>query len=111
VIMDINLPGISGNDVREHSLQWIWQESPAFNLFRGEDWMPLPCRTCDQRNRDFGGCRCQAYALTGNAAATDPACALAPEHPMILAAREHAEAAQPAALQYRSMATPAEDRS
>jgi pyrroloquinoline quinone biosynthesis protein E len=105
-----NLPGISDNSVREHSLQWIWQESPAFNLFRGEDWMPLPCRTCDQRNRDFGGCRCQAYALTGDAAATDPACALAPEHRMILAAREHAEAVQPVALQYRSMATPTEDR-
>jgi PqqA peptide cyclase len=101
-----NLPGISANNVREHSLQWIWQESPAFNLFRGEAWMPLPCRTCEQRSLDFGGCRCQAYALTGDAAATDPACSLAPAHPLILAAREDAESTAPATLHYRSMATP-----
>jgi len=102
-----NLPGMSNSNVREHSLQWIWQDSPAFNLFRGEAWMPQPCRTCELRSLDFGGCRCQAHALSGNAAETDPTCALAPSHQLILAARERAENAESATLQYRSMATPA----
>jgi pyrroloquinoline quinone biosynthesis protein E len=64
--------------VREHSLAWIWHESEAFNRFRGTEWMPEPCRSCDQRERDFGGCRCQAALLTGDAVNTDPACSLSP---------------------------------
>ena len=64
------------DNVRQHSLSWIWRESLAFNHFRGTAWMPEPCRSCDWRHTDFGGCRCQAALLTGDAANTDPACAL-----------------------------------
>ncbi len=62
---------------------WIWEDSPAFRKFRGEDWMPEPCRSCDRRTLDFGGCRCQAMLLTGDATATDPVCTLAPTHDLI----------------------------
>jgi pyrroloquinoline quinone biosynthesis protein E len=68
------------DNIRQHSLRWIWQESEAFNRFRGIGWMPEPCRSCDRRELDFGGCRCQAALLTGDAANTDPACALSPHH-------------------------------
>jgi PqqA peptide cyclase len=99
------LPGITDSNVREHSLQWIWRDSPAFNLFRGDAWMPEPCRSCERRGVDFGGCRCQALALTGDATQADPTCSLAPAHGLIIAARE--QAGTPAGeLQYRSMAAP-----
>jgi pyrroloquinoline quinone biosynthesis protein E len=65
-------------NVREHSLAWIWQHSEAFNRFRGTEWMPEPCQSCEFRELDFGGCRCQAALLAGDAAVTDPACALSP---------------------------------
>jgi pyrroloquinoline quinone biosynthesis protein E len=74
------IPGLNFDNVKDHSLEWIWKESPAFQKFRGEDWMPEPCRSCDRRKEDFGGCRCQAMQLLGNAAATDPACHLSPDH-------------------------------
>jgi len=77
------IPGLVFDNVREHSLLWLWQESPAFRRFRGEDWMPEPCRTCDRRSEDFGGCRCQAMLLTGDPNATDPACSKAPAHRLI----------------------------
>ncbi len=80
--------------VRDSSLEHIWTSSPAFLAFRGEAWMPEPCRTCDERDIDFGGCRCQALALLGDPAATDPACARAPRHDVVLAARARAEGAQ-----------------
>jgi pyrroloquinoline quinone biosynthesis protein E len=60
--------------VREHDLAWIWEESAAFRAFRGDAWMREPCRSCPRRHVDFGGCRCQAFALTGDAANTDPVC-------------------------------------
>ena len=66
------------DNVREHPLRWIWAVSESFNRFRGTAWMPEPCRSCDLREVDFGGCRCQAALLTGDAANTDPACALSP---------------------------------
>lgn len=66
--------------VREHPLEWIWEESPLFQRFRGTEWMPEPCRSCDRREVDFGGCRCQAFQLTGDAARTDPVCHLSPDH-------------------------------
>src|ERR1700742_4582760 len=72
--------------VREHSLAWIWQQSPLFQRFRGTDWMPEPCRSCDRRELDFGGCRCQAFQLTGDAARTDPVCHLSPDHEIVAAA-------------------------
>ncbi|MGC3873655.1 pyrroloquinoline quinone biosynthesis protein PqqE [Halomonas sp. GXIMD04776] len=78
--------------VREQPLEAIWYASDAFNRYRGEDWMPLPCRDCDERHRDFGGCRCQAYLLTGDAGATDPVCDLSPNHHLIEAARQEAAA-------------------
>ncbi len=80
------LPGMSFENVREKSLQSIWQDSPSFQHFRGEDWMPEPCRTCERRAEDFGGCRCQAFLLTGDANATDPTCSLAPAHDVVAAA-------------------------
>jgi pyrroloquinoline quinone biosynthesis protein E len=66
------------DNVRDHGLGWIWHESAAFNRFRGEEWMPLPCRECEFREVDFGGCRCQAALLAGDAGVTDPACSLSP---------------------------------
>ncbi len=77
------IPGMTFENIRQHTLKYIWQESPSFQKFRGEQWMPQPCRTCDQRSVDFGGCRCQAFLLAGDAAATDPACSLAPAHQII----------------------------
>ena len=71
----------SSPSVREHSLQWIWHESPAFQAFRGDGWMKEPCRSCPRKAVDFGGCRCQAFALTGDAANTDPVCTLSPAPP------------------------------
>jgi pyrroloquinoline quinone biosynthesis protein E len=77
------LPGLSFENVREKPLAWIWQESPSFRRFRGEDWMPEPCRSCDRRTEDFGGCRCQAFLLAGDATVTDPACSLALSHSIV----------------------------
>jgi PqqA peptide cyclase len=66
------------DSVRSHSLDWIWRESQAFRAFRGDDWMREPCRSCPRKTVDFGGCRCQAFALTGAAENTDPVCTLSP---------------------------------
>lgn len=77
------IPGLQFDHVREHSLDWIWQQSSAFQKFRGESWMQEPCRSCDRRTKDFGGCRCQAFLLAGDATATDPVCSLAPAHHLI----------------------------
>ena len=77
------LPGLTFDSVQSRSLADIWQTSAAFGAFRGEAWMPEPCRSCDLRTLDFGGCRCQAFHLTGNAAATDPVCPLSPDHGLI----------------------------
>jgi pyrroloquinoline quinone biosynthesis protein E len=84
------LPGLCFENVREKSLDWIWQESESFRKFRGEEWMPEPCRSCDRRGEDFGGCRCQAFLLTGDERATDPACSLAPAHRIVESAVEEA---------------------
>jgi len=78
-------------NVREHSIEYIWRDSFGFNRFRGYDWMPDPCRSCDEKERDFGGCRCQAFMLTGDAANADPVCSKSAHHGTILAAREQAE--------------------
>jgi pyrroloquinoline quinone biosynthesis protein E len=72
------IPDLRFENVRAHGLDWIWGESESFNRFRGTDWMPEPCRSCPQKEIDFGGCRCQAALLTGNAANTDPVCDLSP---------------------------------
>src|SRR5216110_449434 len=72
------IPDLHFENVRARELDWIWRESESFNRFRGTEWMPEPCRSCPQREIDFGGCRCQAALLTGNAANTDPVCTLSP---------------------------------
>jgi pyrroloquinoline quinone biosynthesis protein E len=73
-------------NVREHAVRWIWESSPLFTRFRGTDWMPEPCRSCERREVDFGGCRCQAFLLTGDPARTDPVCHLSPDHGLVEAA-------------------------
>jgi pyrroloquinoline quinone biosynthesis protein E len=77
---------MSFDNARERSLEWIWQESSAFNAFRGDGWMREPCRSCPRKTVDFGGCRCQAFALTGAAENTDPVCVLSPHRELIDAA-------------------------
>jgi len=72
------IPGMRFENVRQRSLRGIWGESESFNRFRGTEWMPEPCRSCEFREVDFGGCRCQAALLTGDAGVTDPACSLSP---------------------------------
>ena len=79
-----DLPGLQLPNVREHAIADIWQRSNAFNAYRGQDWMQEPCRSCDERHKDFGGCRCQAFMVTGDAAATDPVCGKSPQHEQIV---------------------------
>jgi pyrroloquinoline quinone biosynthesis protein E len=85
------LPGLEFWRVPERSLVDCWSDAPGMNAYRGDAWMPEPCRSCDERERDFGGCRCQAFALLGDPAATDPACTLAPGHDVVVSARNAAE--------------------
>lgn len=73
-----DLPGLDLPNVRDMPLAAIWRDSPGFNAYRGDDWMQEPCRSCDEKARDLGGCRCQAFMLEGDAAATDPVCAKSP---------------------------------
>ena len=95
------IPGLGFESVKARPLEDIWNDSPGFAAFRGETWMPEPCRSCERRGVDFGGCRCQAFHLTGNAGATDPACRLSPDHGLIEAARVAATAEGPVPLRYR----------
>ena len=97
-----SLPGFDFPNVREVSLRAAWEESEAFNRFRGTAWMPPPCRGCARAEIDWGGCRCQAFALTGDAAATDPACALSLRHHLLADAVRDAAAAG-ADFTYREM--------
>ena len=71
------------HNVRDHPLEWIWRDSPTFNKFRGHNWMKEPCDTCDEKEKDFGGCRCQAFLLTGDAANADPVCSKSAQHGLI----------------------------
>jgi pyrroloquinoline quinone biosynthesis protein E len=100
------IPGLEFPNVRDRSLHWIWSESDAFTRFRGTDWMQEPCRSCPlgRQEEDWGGCRCQALRLTGDAAATDPVCRFSPHHDTVVGARE---AAQTDELTYRTMRRPA----
>ena len=77
------IPDLSFENVRSHALDWIWRDSESFNRFRGTEWMPEPCRSCPQREIDFGGCRCQAALLTGSAANTDPICEFSPNRTVV----------------------------
>jgi len=85
------LPDLTLPSVREASIGWIWYDSPGFNHFRGDAWMKEPCRSCPEKGRDFGGCRCQAYLLTGDAANADPVCDLSPHHHLVTEAAAHAD--------------------
>lgn len=87
------LPGLTFPNVRDHDINWIWHESPDFNKFRGFDWMKEPCKSCPERFKDFGGCRCQAYMLTGDATNADPVCSLSPHHNTVIEAIERANSA------------------
>jgi PqqA peptide cyclase len=100
------IPGLEFANVREHPLAWIWSESDAFERFRGTDWMQEPCRSCPlgRQEEDWGGCRCQALRLAGDAAATDPVCRYSPHHDRVVAARE---SANDDAFVYRTMKRPA----
>jgi pyrroloquinoline quinone biosynthesis protein E len=102
-----SLPGFDFPSVRSASLAEIWHHSEAFNRFRGTAWMPEPCRSCERREIDWGGCRCQAFQLTGDAARTDPACALAPDRALLDRAREDAAAPAGAFLYREFGAAPA----
>jgi len=75
--------GMKFDNVAEHDLAWIWKNSESFNRYRGTAWMPEPCQSCDRRDIDFGGCRCQAAMLTGDAGNTDPVCGLSPQHEIV----------------------------
>ncbi len=99
------IPGLEFANVRDHALEWIWNESGAFARFRGTDWMQEPCRTCPlgRQEEDFGGCRCQALRLTGDAAATDPVCRYSPHHDRVVAARELVETGE---FVYRAVKRP-----
>lgn len=79
------LPGLEFPNVRDHSIDWIWNDSPDFNKFRGTDWMQEPCRSCPEKMKDLGGCRCQAYMLTGDATNADPVCDKSPYHQQLYA--------------------------
>jgi pyrroloquinoline quinone biosynthesis protein E len=93
----MTIAGMTFESVRERPLAAIWADSPAMRAFRGEAWMKEPCRSCERRAIDFGGCRCQAFALTGDAAAADPACALSTSHALI----DEAKRAAPIRFLYR----------
>jgi PqqA peptide cyclase len=89
-----SIPGLEFWSVKDHSLREIWEENPAFNAFRGTGFLPELCQNCDRRDVDFGGCRCQAFALAGDARAADPVCHLSPHHHLVeelAAIREDAE--------------------
>jgi pyrroloquinoline quinone biosynthesis protein E len=89
------------DNVKERPLGEIWYQGAAFNAFRGTDWMAEPCRSCPRKTVDFGGCRCQAFALTGDATATDPACSLSPLHEDLVATAEREAEAPPPEFVYR----------
>jgi pyrroloquinoline quinone biosynthesis protein E len=89
------IPNLEFANVRQHDLAWIWRESPAFQRFRGSAWMPEPCQSCPLHEVDFGGCRCQAFLLTGDATQTDPVCSLAPGHAQIQQLVQQTQTAPP----------------
>ena len=96
-----SIPGLSFERVQERPLREIWQDSAAFNAYRGDAWMQEPCRSCERKTLDWGGCRCQAMAIAGDAAATDPVCSKSPHNAALRAAAE-ADAASGAALIHRA---------
>jgi PqqA peptide cyclase len=104
------IPGLEFWNVAEHSLEEIWNDSPGFNAFRGDAWMREPCRSCARKTIDFGGCRCQAFMLTGEAREADPVCHLSPHHQVVanILAEARADGQEPPAYAYRSMRPPSD---
>ena len=102
------IPSLVFDNVKNQSLGSIWQGNDAFQRFRGESWMQEPCRSCARRLQDFGGCRCQALLLAGNASATDPVCSLSPDRAIVDAALRaiNPAAASPAAAEWRYRSNP-----
>lgn len=98
-----SLPGLTFDNVRERPLADIWLNGQAFNMYRGTSWMKEPCRSCDRREIDFGGCRCQALAIAGDATATDPACNLSPLHTMFAETARRESQEPPPPFIYRRM--------
>ena len=98
-----SIPSLKFDSVKDHSLAWIWENSESFNKFRGTDWMPEPCQSCERREIDWGGCRCQAFALTGDDHATDPACALSPRHEEIFGIASREAHGEPPPFVYRKI--------
>jgi pyrroloquinoline quinone biosynthesis protein E len=98
-----SIPGLEFESVRQKSLEEIWRDSTSFNRFRGEEWMPLPCRECPEREVDFGGCRCQAALLTGDPNATDPVCSLSPHHELL---RKFVDEAEPENYMWQARQNP-----
>ena len=96
-----SIKGLEFDNARDKPLAEIWLNGQAFQKYRGTDWMKEPCRTCSRREIDFGGCRCQAFALTGDAANTDPACSLSPLHEEWANVAERESHAPPPAFVYR----------
>ncbi len=97
------IPGLGIETVFDRSLSAIWRDGPAFTRYRGTGWMPQPCRSCDHRDSDWGGCRCQALALAGDADATDPVCERSPAHAMVAAIRDRDADAVGTAWRYRGL--------
>jgi pyrroloquinoline quinone biosynthesis protein E len=97
------IPGLEFDNVAERPLAEIWREGAAFSAFRGTSWMPEPCASCPRKTVDWGGCRCQALAWTGDAAATDPACTLSPHHGEMRHVAEDEAAVDDEAFEYRAI--------
>ncbi|MDP1933125.1 MAG: pyrroloquinoline quinone biosynthesis protein PqqE [Gammaproteobacteria bacterium] len=97
------LPGLEFPNVRDHDVAWIWNESSAFNAYRGDSWMQEPCRSCDEKDKDFGGCRCQAFMLTGDATNADPVCSKSPHHSLITEQVELAQQSRTSAEEVRPL--------
>lgn len=97
-----DLPGLEFSSVADHDLEWVWYDSPAFNIFRGEEWMKEPCASCEERKKDYGGCRCQAFKLTGDARNADPACSKSPQHSVIQEAILQSQQSAPKPLVFRN---------
>jgi len=96
-----SIPSLNFETVRDMSLTDIWYDSQAFNAYRGDSWMPDLCRSCDRKGVDFGGCRCQAMALAGDAATTDPVCILSPMRHLLVEQAEIDSRAKPPEFVYR----------
>ena len=96
-----SITGMRFTSVRDASLKWIWENDASFNQFRGFDWMPEQCKSCPDREKDLGGCRCQAFAITGDAQATDPVCEFSDHHKQLVSFAEGEAVSHGSQYEYR----------